>query len=177
MREDIWLFGYGSIMWKTGFEYETSRLALLKDHARRFWQGSEDHRGIPGAPGRVVTLIHTPGEDCWGMAYRIHADLLEEVLGTLDYREKGGYERELISIEFRDGETASGITYFATSDNPHYLGPADDHAIAQQITESHGPSGSNIEYLLQLNATLAKHSVADTHVSRLAELAADMSGR
>ena len=170
MSADIWLFGYGSIMWKTGFNYEERRLALLRDHARRFWQGSEDHRGIPGAPGRVVTLIHAPGELCWGMAYRLHADQLEETLSSLDYREKGGYARESIIMEFEDGHTATGMTYFATRDNPHFLGEAPDEDIARQIASSHGPSGSNKAYILQLNQTLLNHRIRDDHVSVLTDL-------
>lgn len=170
MSDDIWLFGYGSLMWKTGFDYEESRLALLRNHARRFWQGSEDHRGVPGAPGRVATLVHAPGEDCWGMAYRLHADQLDEILISLDYREKGGYEREVITIELHGGGAAKGLTYFATSDNPHYLGHAPNHDIARQIATSHGPSGSNKEYILRLSHVLTRHQVQDRHVSDLAEL-------
>ena len=57
MNESLWIFGYGSIIWKTGFDYDESRLAYLPDRARRFWQASTDHRGTIASPGRVVTLI------------------------------------------------------------------------------------------------------------------------
>ncbi|MDA0978327.1 MAG: gamma-glutamylcyclotransferase, partial [Proteobacteria bacterium] len=118
MSEDVWLFGYGSIMWKTGFDFEEARLAQIHGWSRRFWQGSGDHRGTPAAPGRVVTLIESYGEICHGMAYRLHGLKVTAILEELDYREKNGYERVDLAIGFADGSQVRGITYHATPDNP-----------------------------------------------------------
>ncbi|RZA31933.1 MAG: gamma-glutamylcyclotransferase, partial [Lysobacteraceae bacterium] len=65
----VWLFGYGSLIWKADFPYIERRPASIGGWSRRFWQGSHDHRGTGSAPGRVVTLVAEDGATCHGMAY------------------------------------------------------------------------------------------------------------
>lgn len=133
---------------------------------RRFWQGSTDHRGIPGAPGRVVTLVRQAPGICWGMAYRIGAADGAAVLAHLDYREKGGYSLETILLHWRDAEQSSreGMVYLARPDNLNYLGPAPADVIARQIRTSTGPSGPNDEYLARLADALRAMNAIDEHV-------------
>ena len=170
MHQDLWIFGYGSIMWKVDFDYLEKRVSHIRDWNRRFWQGSTDHRGLPDAPGRVVTLVDAPGTDCWGMAYRIKSDHYTRILGELDYREKGGYERLNLPIYFADGDCVQGLTYQASDQNPNFLGHAPDNDIAAQIARAEGPSGTNKEYILQLDRTLRDLKLQDDHVSSLANL-------
>ncbi|RTR02938.1 gamma-glutamylcyclotransferase [Halomonas nitroreducens] len=163
-HEAIWLFGYGSLIWKAGFAYLERRPAHIHGWVRRFWQGSHDHRGTPEAPGRVATLLPRPGAVCHGMAYRI----TPETLRPLDVREKNGYLREITTLHFADGDTAQGLTYIATEDNAAFLGEAEPAAMARQIAEAHGPSGPNSDYLLHLADALDALGVADPHVADLA---------
>ena len=169
MTADVWIFGYGSLVWRPDIPFAESRPAVLEGWARRFWQGSTDHRGVPGAPGRVVTLIEAAAEACWGRAFLVEAAHRADVMDTLDYREKGGYTLAEVPLRFpeRDGVTADGLVYVATPGNPNYLGPAPMAEIAAQVRVSHGPSGPNVEYVLRLAEALRDIGADDPHVFEL----------
>jgi cation transport protein ChaC len=155
----LWLFGYGSLIYKTEFPFLERRPAFIRDWTRRFWQGSHDHRGTPEAPGRVVTLIPQPGAICAGMAYLI----TPQTLSQLDVREKNGYLRVLTTLHMDDQHT-EGLVYIATEENAAFLGPAPEPDIARHIAASTGPSGPNRDYLIQLAAALRELEADDPHV-------------
>lgn len=159
-REEVWLFGYGSLIYLVDFPYLEARPASIRGWSRRFWQGSHDHRGTPDNPGRVVTLIEEPGATCGGMAFRIRAPVFEQ----LDEREKNGYLRVATEMTFDDGSTATGVTYLATADNEAYLGEASELDIARHICRCSGPSGANSDYLLDLANALRELRQHDDHV-------------
>ena len=166
------MFGYGSLIWRADFHYHQRRRAEVRGWARRFWQGSHDHRGTPDAPGRVVTLVEETDAVCVGAAYRVD----EAVFEHLDHREKNGYERVPVTMRLSaangaalGGDTVNGVTYIALPGNVAFLGPADIDAMAAQIARSRGPSGSNRDYLYQLAAALNDLGAKDRHVEALIE--------
>lgn len=156
----VWLFGYGSLIYKTDFPYIERRPASIGGWQRRFWQGSHDHRGTPQAPGRVVTLIAAADTICVGMAYLIEP----ETFGPLDIREKNGYLRLATEFTLDDGRHVEGLVYIATADNAAFLGPASERDIARHIAHSHGPSGPNRDYLIGLADALRTLRADDPHV-------------
>jgi cation transport regulator ChaC len=164
----LWLFGYGSLIWRPDIEFIDRRPARVQGWSRRFWQGSHDHRGMPDAPGRVVTLIEDHTAACDGMAYLVDREVADETFSQLDHREKNGYERHRVRLEFhQSGEDAEGVVYIAPIDNFAYLGPAPLAEIASQIHRSVGPSGPNLEYLLELASALRDLNADDEHVFEL----------
>lgn len=177
-HHSVWVFGYGSLIYKADFPFMQRRAASIRGWSRRFWQGSHDHRGTPAAPGRVVTLIPEQDAVCHGMAYLVAPD----VFTHLDYREKNGYLRRVIDIAFDDGsgDLAEGVVYIAREDNGAFLGPASVAAIARHIAASSGPSGPNSDYLTQLARALRELGRDDAHVfaieQHLLELMASRGG-
>ncbi|QSP95460.1 gamma-glutamylcyclotransferase [Marinobacter salinisoli] len=155
----IWLFGYGSLIYKVDFPFLEQRPATIRGWQRRFWQGSHDHRGTPDAPGRVVTLVEQPDAVCKGMAYRVSPSVFEH----LDVREKNGYLRFTTRLTFDDGCHGDGVVYIATEDNEAFLGHAPDQDIARQIAGAAGPSGPNSEYLLRLADSLRQLGTECAH--------------
>lgn len=165
----MWIFAYGSLIFRPSFAYLERRRAFLPGWARRFWQGSPDHRGVPGAPGRVVTLVAAPGEACGGCAYRIDPVSAEEVLTALDAREQAGFERlHRPVLDARAGAPfAEALVYVANAGNPHFLGPLAEREIAAWVKRSEGPSGPNIEYVRRLHEALAELEIIDEHVEEI----------
>jgi cation transport regulator ChaC len=167
----VWLFGYGSLIFKADFPYIERRPAHIPGWTRRFWQGSHDHRGTETAPGRVVTLVPEPDAVCHGMAYLV----TPEEFAHLDHREKNGYLRLATQITFEDGSSVEGLVYIATHENAAYLGPATEREIARQIATSCGPSGPNSEYLLELAKALRELGKNDPHVFEIERYLAEFA--
>lgn len=165
MKDSVWLFGYGSLIWRPSFPFLDARPARVDGWARRFWQASHDHRGTPNDPGRVVTLIAAPGERCHGRAYLIEPDVFEH----LDHREKNGYARRDVEVYFGDA-IVPGIVYIGAPGNFAFLGDAPLPEIAAHIGRSAGPSGTNTDYLLQLARALRDLDISDPHVFELERL-------
>ena len=165
--QSLWVFGYGSLIWRPDMPYVKARTARLHGWKRRFWQGSHDHRGGPEAPGRVVTLLPSIDDYCDGVAYLIDGTTAQTVLAQLDYREKNGYARHDVALIGQDGVTFQALVYIATEENFAYLGPAEVDEIVDQIARSHGPSGPNREYLLALAQALRELQADDAHVFEL----------
>jgi cation transport regulator ChaC len=156
----VWLFGYGSLIYKVDFPYLERRPARIYGWSRRLWQGSHDHRGTPRQPGRVATLVPEADAVCVGMAYRVTPETFE----FLDFREKNGYLRSAVTLHFADGQAVEGLVYIAMADNAAWLGPADDVAIAHHVVASSGPSGSNADYVFDLATALRELDAEDPHV-------------
>jgi cation transport regulator ChaC len=168
----VWIFAYGSLIFRPSFSFLERRRAFVVGWARRFWQGSPDHRGEPHAPGRVVTLVPLEGATCGGCAYRVDPGEAGAVLAALDVREQAGFERRALGL-FDDpagaAPFAEGVTWIADESNAHFLGPLPEPEIAEIIRVRRGPSGPNAEYALRLRAALRELDILDAHVEAIAD--------
>ncbi|KAH9437993.1 hypothetical protein MCOR02_001632 [Pyricularia oryzae] len=190
---EFWIFGYGSLIWKPPPHFDCRIPGWVTGYVRRFWQSlttnqpplpfpSEDHRGTPEKPGRVVTLLersfwetltdhHEDAPDrVWGVAYRIKADKVDEVKDYLDIREINGYTIHYTPFHPADRSAPiRTLVYIGTPDNPQFVGPQDPQALAEHIHRSEGPSGLNRDYLLSLDDALNQlgPESGDEHVADL----------
>src|SRR6185369_5141782 len=84
-RGDLWVFGYGSLMWAPEFPHAEKKIGRVHGYHRALCILSSRYRGTPEKPGLVMGLCR--GGSCWGMAFRIHAAQAKETLDALWKRE------------------------------------------------------------------------------------------
>lgn len=186
---DLWLFGYGSLVWKQNFPFVAAHPCYIVGYRRVFFQGSTDHRGVPGKPGRVVTLLpssENPHSIVEGKVFVVPKKDRSAALTALDIREQGGYDRVYLPVYALQREPSPtqsaqqtvlhhrALCYIANETNDNYLGPATPQSIATQIVNSRGPSGLNIEYLLNLATSLREIGAQDEHVFEIERIALDI---
>lgn len=171
----LYVFGYGSLIWKPGFAFESAHPALLRGFHRRFCIRSERYRGTPEVPGLVLGLDR--GGACRGVAFRVSADRAAEVLAYLEEREMSGdvYHRRLLPIRLLDaggegGATRRAVSFVADRRSGAYCGALPPDAAAAAIARGHGVMGPNRDYLLNTVAHLRELGVRDAGLDRIAAL-------
>ena len=168
---DLWVFGYGSLLWNPGFPVAETRVARLHGWHRSFCMSSIHHRGTPERPGLVLALDRAEAAHCDGLAFRVAAD---RAPWTVEYLR----ERELISsayietrqaVVFRECGTRQEDVLTFVIDRAHvqYRGDLDLEAQARIIATAVGGRGPNDEYLYNTAAHLAELGLADADLDWL----------
>jgi cation transport protein ChaC len=168
----LYVFGYGSLIWRTGFAHEQAHPALLRGFHRRFCLWSRLYRGTPEAPGLVLGLDR--GGACRGLAFRVAAGQAGEVLAYLDARENPNgeavYHRRFLPVRLLDsGRVVQAVTYIANRAHQAYCRPPAEEA-ARAIASGVGTTGPNRDYLLNTVAHLKALGVTDSGLNRIAAL-------
>jgi len=165
---NLWVFGYGSLMWKPGFRYLDSGPARLYGFSRRLCLWSIHYRGTPERPGLVVGLI--PGGSCHGMAFQIDERCREETLQYLHDREMTNYAYRPIvkSVYLENGNKAEALTFVSRKDHKQFASLNSDNDIINIIKEAEGPMGTNTDYIINTVAHLKEIGIHDTRLCRIA---------
>lgn len=144
--EDVWVFGYGSLMWNPAFKYLERRPALLHGWHRSFCLWTPLGRGSPEAPGLVLGLDR--GGSCCGIAYRIAAADRETELALVWQREMvgDGYRPRWARVRCREG-SARAIIWVINRDGERYAGKLPVETVARTLASAVGKLGSNRDYL------------------------------
>jgi len=165
--EDLWVFGYGSLMWDPGIHFTELRLAELPRHRRRFSHRTHMGRGSRECPGLMLSL--EPGEGCCtGLAFRIDAAVADHESALLWRREmlRGIYRPQLLPVGTPQGEVRA-LVFVANAAHADHVGELPLHETAAIIARAGGVLGSNRHYLEQLVRQLEHLGLCDDYLKQL----------
>jgi cation transport protein ChaC len=169
---DLWVFGYGSLIWRPGFDYLEARRAKLIGEHRSLCIYSFVHRGTPEKPGLVLGLDR--GGACQGMAYRVSAASRNDIVAYLRAREQAtSVYREVLRSVWLDGggrERVSALAYVADRGHVQYAGRLSIEQQLHLVRQGHGQSGPNDEYVIETVSALEAMNIRDGELHRLAAM-------
>ena len=178
-KHDLWIFGYGSLMWRPGFAHVERCRARLEGYHRAFCISSTHHRGHAKRPGLVLGLDR--GGACEGVAYRVAAENVHAVLAYLRKREliNGVYRETQAPLILHDDahRKVTALAYIAERCHPSYTGALPLNVQAHQIRGARGVSGDNLDYLLSTVLHLTASGIREPELERLVTLAAPHAAR
>lgn len=173
--EDIWVFGYGSLIWNPLFHYLERRTATLRGYHRRFCLWSMMGRGTPENPGLVLGLDR--GGSCRGVAYRVDAEHRDTVIAYLRERElvTGVYTEawRAVRLDHRGRPRVTALTYLVNRDHVQYAGSLDRARILELVRSGRGRSGANAEYVVNTAVHLRDLGFRDAVLDWVAERLGD----
>ena len=166
---DIWLFGYGSLIWNPAFHYVERRLGRIHGYHRQFCLWTPAGRGSPDFPGLMLALEH--GGSCQGIAFRIAADQVCEELDIVWRREMiAGSYRPVWTTVHAAPSPVKAIAFVMDRTNHRYAGRLPDDQIVDTIAHAHGPIGRCADYLFSTVEHLAELGIDDHRLTHLAGL-------
>lgn len=164
---DFWVFGYGSLMWRPGFDHVERAPARLAGLHRALCVYSHVHRGTPDRPGLVLGLDR--GGACRGVAFRIAPDRRDDVVAYLREREQVTmvYREVTRRIDILDGShrTASALCYMVDRDHQQYAGTLPVSRQISLVQQGLGQSGPNGEYVLATLDHMQEIGVVDRRLA------------
>ncbi|WP_040577915.1 gamma-glutamylcyclotransferase [Methylopila sp. M107] len=165
---DLWVFAYGSLMWRPGFEAVEQACATVDGYHRALCIESHRHRGTPERPGLVLGLDQ--GGTCCGVAFRAPAAAVPSALAHLRERElvTGVYLEVMLPVTLADGRRVSALAYVVDREHAQYVGLLSHDETLRRVSGSVGLAGPNVDYVLNTARELDRLGVPDTALSSLA---------
>lgn len=165
--DDLWVFGYGSLMWRPGFPYLERRHAHLFGYHRSLCIFSHVHRGTPDNPGLVLGLDR--GGRCHGVAFRVAAREVEATVHYLREREQATavYLERRLPVRVGADETVSALAYVADRRHPQYAGRLSFDEVLRLVRQGQGVSGANPDYVRSTHEHLLGMGIVDPLLERI----------
>lgn len=168
---DLWVFGYGSLMWDPRFDHEEAVHARVHGYHRALCLLSVRNRGTPERPGLVVALDR--GGSCRGIAFRVAAPRVEATRAYLWERElyTGAYRPLQVPTRLADGRRITALTFAAVPGHAQHHHPASPEAAAQLVLQGRGSYGSALDYLRNVIRHLDAFGIPDGPLHRILSIA------
>jgi glutathione-specific gamma-glutamylcyclotransferase len=167
---DLWVFGYGSLMWRPGFDFIEQVPARLIGEHRALCVYSFDHRGTPEKPGLVLGLDR--GGACRGVAFRVAARLRNHTVDYLRSREQttSVYHEVMRSVwlENEARQRVSALAYVVDRGHVQYAGRLSLTEQLRYVQQGFGRSGNNRDYVLSTVKAIEKQGFRDSQLHQLA---------
>ncbi|OUS05340.1 hypothetical protein A9Q96_12020 [Rhodobacterales bacterium 52_120_T64] len=164
--QDLWIFGYGSLMWDPSVEFDEVRHAHCHGYQRSFCLWVEGGRGSKEEPGLMLAIDE--GGNCEGLAFRVQADKLDHETFVLFRREMiiSAYRPTWLNLDTKDGPIEA-LGFVANHDYEGIIPDIPMHDQAKMISRAEGFLGTNFDYLSNTHDHLKLLEIEDTYVSEL----------
>jgi cation transport protein ChaC len=177
-KGDLWVFGYGSLIWRPGFEFVERIPARLIGEHRALCVYSFVHRGTPEKPGLVLGLDR--GGACRGVAFRVSAKKRSETVAYLRAREQvtSVYREVMRSVWLEDDarQRVSALAYVVDRGHVQYAGRLSIAEQLRHVLQGHGQSGNNRDYVLSTVKAIEAEGFRDGSLHQLGLMLHDAHG-
>ena len=170
MTGELWVFGYGSLIWHPDFPVAEQQVARMAGWHRSFCMRSIHHRGTESEPGLVLALDRAPDSHCDGVAFRVEPGAEEDTIAALREREliSSAYLEDRLQVALTDGREVRALCYVIDPDHVQYCGGLELEEQAQIIARATGGRGPNRDYLWATAEHLHDLGIADADLDWLA---------
>ncbi len=174
-RGDLWVFGYGSLMWSPGFRPTEQKTGLVRGYHRAMCILSSQYRGTPEKPGLVMGLCR--GGSCWGIAFRVPAARVLRVLRALWKREmlNNVYVPTLVQVTVGPRSRVRALAFVADATHRQFVRELDLHGRARLVAQGIGQRGHCMDYIRNTLEHMLALGVNDPHLARILDAAMDLS--
>ena len=169
-NKNIWVFGYGSLIWNPSFNFDFRKQAHLFGYHRRFCLRTTITRGTPEKPGLVLGLDR--GGSAKGILFRIPASIAARECDVIWKREmlSGAYLPSWVKVKANNGKVIEALTFVINRKHPSFATPLSDRESVKIIAEARGIVGSNSEYLFKTEKALKAEGIKDHKLRKLSDL-------
>ena len=163
--EDLWIFAYGSLMWRPDFVFEEQCRGRMFGYHRALCIYSHHHRGTAERPGLVLGLDR--GGSCVGLCFRIAAARRAATLEAVRIRElvSGVYAEIAAPVRLDDGRRIAALAYAARRDHAQYAGALAPPDVTRLVAQGVGEAGANVDYVRNTHAHLDGLGIADARLA------------